>query len=283
MYICPKITARALHFRGKKVLSFLQGMCSSDVRTLKPEHALSTTFCQHQGKVIAMGTLIMPNDDHVVFVCEPCTIPALSRYLQPFLELSKIIASEEPTHCFGLIYPQERPDFVSHRVLNTNNHTTIDIHPKLSIGVLRQPDLDLPGHTISVSFWYAHLIKAHIPILTQATQSMFTPNMLSLVPSVWVSLQKGCYCGQEIIARTHHLGKSKRQLLTYQSRVRPTDLAPGHDCTLLTQSDHDSPVRTTLLFCAQQQTDNFYLQVCGTEPRMTPVILNDQEHPLIRV
>ena len=51
-----------------------------------------------------------------------------------------------------------------------------------------------------------------IPWLTVATSEQFIPQMLNLDKLGGISLTKGCYTGQEIVARTHYLGKAKRAL-----------------------------------------------------------------------
>jgi folate-binding protein YgfZ len=55
-------------------------------------------------------------------------------------------------------------------------------------------------------------IRAGIPVVTAATQEQFVPQMVNLELVGGVSFQKGCYPGQEIVARTHYLGKLKRRM-----------------------------------------------------------------------
>ena len=63
------------------------------------------------------------------------------------------------------------------------------------------------------------LIANGYPYIGPAQSEEFTPHMLNLDQLDAVSLDKGCYTGQEIIARTHHRGKTKRRCLRFESEV----------------------------------------------------------------
>lgn len=74
--------------------------------------------------------------------------------------------------------------------------------------------LDVSG---SVDEWRQQNLLAGIPEIWQAQSEQFTPHMLNLDLLDAVNLDKGCYTGQEIIARTHYRGASKRRLLRFAS------------------------------------------------------------------
>lgn len=59
------------------------------------------------------------------------------------------------------------------------------------------------------------LIRAGIPTIDQSNSEAYTPHMLNLDKLGAISFRKGCYTGQEVVARTEHLGKSKRRLMHY--------------------------------------------------------------------
>ena len=72
---------------------------------------------------------------------------------------------------------------------------------------------------VGVSCWDWLEIKAGIPVITPATQEQFVPQMANLEAIGGVSFQKGCYPGQEIVARSQYLGKIKRRM--YLANIRP--------------------------------------------------------------
>ena len=72
----------------------------------------------------------------------------------------------------------------------------------------------------------AALIKAGRPFIDERNTEQFTPHMLNLDKLGAISFTKGCYTGQEIVARTENLGKSKRRLMRYRAEnpgIKPGD------------------------------------------------------------
>ena len=74
--------------------------------------------------------------------------------------------------------------------------------------------------------WAKENIKDKLALLTQNTSLLFTPQMIDLEKMGGVSFTKGCYVGQEIVARTQHLGKLKRHLHRVQIKTDQV-LKPG--------------------------------------------------------
>ncbi|PWT74284.1 MAG: folate-binding protein, partial [Proteobacteria bacterium] len=72
--------------------------------------------------------------------------------------------------------------------------------------------------------WAGHTIAAGVPTIAVPTSDAFTPQMLNLELLGAVSFTKGCYTGQEIVARTEHLGQVKRRLLRFGCSEQ---VAPG--------------------------------------------------------
>lgn len=73
--------------------------------------------------------------------------------------------------------------------------------------------------------WRTALVEAGIPHIEGETREKFTAHMLNLDLLGAISFDKGCYAGQEVIARTQHLGQSKRRLLRY--RLESASASPG--------------------------------------------------------
>ncbi len=84
------------------------------------------------------------------------------------------------------------------------------------------------------SFWQLQDIRCGLPTITAETSEAFLPQMLNLDLLGGISFEKGCYTGQEVIARTHYRGTVKRRLYRAQidttETVNPGDiLAQGED------------------------------------------------------
>src|SRR5690606_37821235 len=66
---------------------------------------------------------------------------------------------------------------------------------------------------VSTRIWHLAEIEAAVPHITPATQEQFVPQMINFELVDGVNFKKCCYPGQEIVARTHYLGKLKRRML----------------------------------------------------------------------
>jgi folate-binding protein YgfZ len=80
-------------------------------------------------------------------------------------------------------------------------------------------DLSRNATPVGKPCWDWLEIRAGIPHILPATQEQFVPQMVNLDALGGISFQKGCYPGQEIVARTQYLGKIKRRM--YLANVRP--------------------------------------------------------------
>ena len=223
---------------GENVATFLQGQLTTDVRTLSPNTFLPTALCQHQGKVVATGFVRQTSDTEAILIVPTSTQQIVIKILQPFAALSKITLHAHPpsnNKVYGMICKQTISGFpteLSHCVDMSPRVSVLCIHTKPLIYLCYAEPNDLAAwaaqlHDIDFSrssAWQAQLIAAGLVFIESSCSSRFTPNMLGLVPSKAVSLHKGCYLGQEVIARTYHLGQVKRFLHTFFSDSLHIDL-----------------------------------------------------------
>jgi hypothetical protein len=77
---------------------------------------------------------------------------------------------------------------------------------------------------LGLAAWHLMEVRSGVPIIRQRTQDEFVPQMLNFEQVGGVSFHKGCYPGQEVIARTQYLGKVKRHLYRVRSAQ---ELSPG--------------------------------------------------------
>jgi len=92
------------------------------------------------------------------------------------------------------------------------------------------------------SLWWLTEIRAAIPTVFAATQEKFVPQMLNLEVLGAVDFKKGCYPGQEIVARSQYLGKLKRRMNV--ARVESGDARPGSD---IFHSESEQPIGIVVL------------------------------------
>jgi hypothetical protein len=110
---------------------------------------------------------------------------------------------------FQLTLPAELVDAVLKRLTMFRFRSKVDF-------TVTETSNDLLGIDGSYEDWRLQNLRTGIPEILQAQSEEFTPHMLNLDLLNAVSVQKGCYPGQEIVARTHFRGATKRRLLRFQ-------------------------------------------------------------------
>lgn len=119
---------------------------------------------------------------------------------------------------FGLSLPAELADGVVKRLTMFRFRSKVDF----SIDELGDDDPSFDGDLTS---WRLKNLRAGIAEISSAQSEEFTPHMLNLDLIDAVSFDKGCYTGQEIVARTYYRGSSKRRMYRFScdGEVRPGD------------------------------------------------------------
>ena len=112
---------------------------------------------------------------------------------------------------YALTLPGELAESVMKRLTMFRFRSKVD----LEAAAASQDDLGIAG---SADDWLLENLRAGIPEIWQAQSEQFTPHMLNLDLIGAVSFDKGCYPGQEIVARTHYRGASKRRTHRFESR-----------------------------------------------------------------
>ncbi len=208
----------ALVFRGLKSRPFLQGMATNNMDLLMKGTVLPTLFCQYQGKLFASGYLLEQHDDEI-WLLSTCTQARLALdHLARYARLSSVTLSIQSIRAEGVVTTDAYPTPLY--VLQADKERF-----SVMVGQHCQLFWSVDESSLATSSkkpvleWQASLTQAGVPIIGDAVLNRFTPNQLGLVPSDWVRLDKGCYCGQEIIARTFHLGKTQRRLITLHCQL----------------------------------------------------------------
>lgn len=209
-----------LSFTGSDVRSFLQGYFTCDTSTLSSHALHPAAICNLQGRVTAFGWALAVEETQLLWIVPQSVIAKLQVVLKPYLAFSKtrmeILADDH------LLLASMRPD--------GSGNIADDVHLELitSNTTLQQRWQILgAGQRNAIDF---ALIRARVPWLTAAVADRFLPQMLNLVDLGAISFDKGCYLGQEVVARAQHRGKVKRQLTPLQ-HAEPIAANPGTELT----------------------------------------------------
>ena len=205
---------------GDDATTFLQGQLTNDVAALKPGEAQWTGWCSPKGRLIASMLLAKRPDGYLAMLPGELA-PAIAKRLSMFVLRAKVKVADVSAHYerVGLIGPG-RPELGSIEVGR-------DVH--VAIAPPGDPGLASLRSTFTAATaedWNLALIRAGIPTVVAATQEEFVPQMANFDLIGAVSFHKGCYTGQEIVARTQYRGiLKKRMAIAHVDGATP---APGH-------------------------------------------------------
>ncbi len=192
---------RIVQFTGPDAATFLQGYLTCDTDQLTPDKAIAGAFTNLKGRVVANGWVWGSASEVQMLVSAELT-DTCAEFLKPYLNFAKTNLSYESCSPAACLSSEPVPGVAvgDGKYLLTDT----DLLDATNIKQDSETDLSLA--------WLAHTIDHSEVLVTAATSGTLLPQMLGLTELGAVSFEKGCYLGQEVIARAQHLGAVKRQL-----------------------------------------------------------------------
>ncbi|RUO31974.1 tRNA-modifying protein YgfZ [Aliidiomarina sedimenti] len=197
---------------GADAESFLQGQLTADVQKLPPEQWSYAGHCDAKGKLLAVMRLWRSGGDFYLLMPRASIEHSLGQ-LKKFSVFSKVELAEQSGEFEVELSPVSSPLFAL--------ETADDAHFSLGLGDaqlrIRPAGIDTDGDDtttdepeIDDEAWLRYEIEHGVACLTDATVQQFVPQMVGLDRLAGINYKKGCYIGQETIARMHYLGQNKR-------------------------------------------------------------------------
>ena len=224
-----------LRIGGSDAVTFLQGQFTNDLRLLADGRTQVAACCTNQGRVIALARF-RQTDDAIYALLPADLLGKVATHLRKFVLRSKVEILQAADLNVGAI-------------LTGDASAAAQAHRAFDEAALTMSPVPLAGTTEIVTFqyapgreviaappaawrsisglslsrpspraqaeWLAADIAAGLPHVFAATSEQFTPQMLNVDLIDGVSFTNGCYTGQEIVARTHHLGRVKRRTMRF--------------------------------------------------------------------
>jgi folate-binding protein YgfZ len=224
-----------LRFAGADAIAFLQGQITNDARRLAAGHGLLAAVATPQGRVLAVLQLL-PAADGVLAILPRELVEPTAERLRKFVLRAKLtieipgerLAVAGATTLAALtaagLEAPAAPD--GYRQTSLIGIGRVQGDPRRFWIVA--PPAALAAHGLAgdpddaarfAREWRLADVRAGVAQVYAATREAFIPQMLNLDLLGAISFQKGCYTGQEIVARTQHLGRIKRRLLRVRTRV----------------------------------------------------------------
>ena len=235
-----------LRLHGEDAAKFLQGQVTQDTQSLADGRTLLAACNTPQGRVIA--TLRLRQTEEAIYALLPADLlEHLAAHLRRFVLRSRVnvqIAADLQVawiggQPFSATLPTEAYDAT--RTLSaipesgSTGIVSFDYSPDRQVAAAPGNALRaITGLSLTKSLpgiedeWWAADIAAGLPTVLRAASAAFVPQMLNLDRLDGISFAKGCYTGQEIVARTQHLGRIKRRTFRYRTAAgpAPAPLAP---------------------------------------------------------
>jgi tRNA-modifying protein YgfZ len=239
--VCDLSHRGLLEVRGADAQTFLQGQFGNDLREVTERHSQLSSYCSPKGRAYAVFRLFRDRDAWLIDLPADRS-EALRKRLSMFVLRAQVVienAADSRIH-FGVSGPNVTRHLET--ALGTLPAAPGDCHRVGDLLVLRVPgmlhpryevygeldacrglwnDLNVHCAPFGPEGWRLLEIIAGLPTVREATSEAFVPQMLNLHALGGISFTKGCYPGQEVVARMHYLGKLKRRM--YRLAIEGTD------------------------------------------------------------
>lgn len=240
-----------IRISGEDAAKFIHGQLTQDFVLLDQNQARLAAFCSAKGRVQASFIGFKRPDGDVLLVCSKDLLAATLKRLSMFVLRAKARltdASDEFVIC-GLVGSATKT-IAAHAQsawakADFDTQTVVNLYP--ADGVARQlwiAPVACPapaGAALSLSLWQWSEVRSGVATVTTAVIDAFVPQMLNYESVGGVSFKKGCYPGQEVVARSQFRGTLKRRTFLVHSEYA---LAPGD--AIYSASDPDQPAGTVV-------------------------------------
>ena len=216
-----KLPMAVIRVSGQDKLSYLHGQVTQDINLIKDDNFMWSGHCSPKGKLWSVARLTRYQDDYVLLSSEAETQASLKE-LQKYGVFAKVDITAPNCHVFGLLCEDEG-QLLNHFQQDPNSTASaFDVTAGKLLRVapgrfvlIAFDDLEL-GADITLeddpSPFIAAGILAAEPQLNAEHIDEFVPQMVNLQALNGISFKKGCYTGQETVARMRYLGKNKRAM-----------------------------------------------------------------------
>lgn len=216
---------------GADAATFLQGQLTNDIRQVSEEQSQLSAYCNPKGRVLATFFITQRQGVYYLSVSRDLLEATLKR-LRLYVLRAKVALEDASASLVHFGYAAPDGDKQLAALLGkapTNAYDTLQI---ANLTIMRQPApiprfkilgelddakklwqrLNVNAACVGRSSWEYFNVMSGVPMVTQASSEAWVAQMLNLHLINGVSFTKGCFPGQEVVARLKYLGKAKRQM-----------------------------------------------------------------------
>jgi folate-binding protein YgfZ len=229
--LCDLTHLGLIEIQGDDAETFLQGQATNDIAKINTSTSQPGSFCNPKGRIMASYRMFRRGDSYFLLMPEEM-IEAMIKRLQMFVMMSKVTIVDASDGLIRLGVSGEQSAVAIHSALGDVPAELDQVMEVSDVTIIRvsgeQPRFIVFGDLenakqlwgklskqyvpAGAASWRLLDIKAGYPTIYLQTKEAFVPQMVNLELIEGVSFKKGCYTGQEIVARMHYLGKLKRRM-----------------------------------------------------------------------
>lgn len=220
----PLESFAVLEVYGKDAERFLQGQCTAQLAHANAFFAPLAAFCTPKGRMVANTRIFRPEPDRYWLIMHPSTVDVLEQHLRKYIVFYKatltlrtdivlqgIHASSEALAPYAAALPASLPGaWVSNQqdyLLRIEGEDCL-----VWLGTQECP-FSIEHGLLSQGDWQRLQIEAGVAWLQASQTDAWLPQMINWEALGGISFKKGCYTGQEVVARAHFRGQVKRRLM----------------------------------------------------------------------
>lgn len=206
-----------ISFEGPDAANFLHSQLTNSVKDLPYQQAKPAAYCTAQGRILTNCIYWRIDETSFAVIVALDLLEAFIKRMKMFVLRSKLSINYLPDYKITGTTEnmpeaiKTAPDWTCYKKDQSfwikapnNNKSNMTWHIS--------KDIDLSNYSDNSSAWYAMRIAAGWPTIRKASAEKFLPSTLNMDVNGSIDFQKGCYPGQEIIARSHYRGTVKRRL-----------------------------------------------------------------------
>jgi folate-binding protein YgfZ len=227
--VCDLSALAVLRIAGPDAAAFLQGQFTNDVAALVPGGAQYGAWCSPKGRMLANFLLRRSGESIFELLLPESLSEAIAKRLRMFVLRSRVTVADASSQSVRLGVGGPGAGDAVGRTLSAapavgavssfgDQHVAALPGPRYVITVAPDAAASCWASLASVcrpagfAAWQWLTIRAGVPVITAPTSDLFVPQAANWDALGGISFQKGCYAGQEIVARTQYLGRLKERL-----------------------------------------------------------------------
>ncbi len=231
---------------GDDATDYLHNLLSNDVRPLNEEHHQLSSYSTPKGRMLGILRVVRISNGYLLVTPRDTVLPLLESLARYILQ-SRVKLADATDYFARFVLVTARPDILEHELLpaepgqtrqddkvvalqleplaDQRRYLVCALDPQAAVDLWQTWQDDL--RAADFASWRLSEIRAGIPSIRPATSDEFVLQMANLNALDGVSFKKGCFPGQEIVARMQYLGKLKRRM--FLARIDTTELPASGD------------------------------------------------------